>query len=232
MMKFLLDSASLEEVAELVAAYPIDGVTSNPSIIKAEGAIDFFPHFRSLRAEIGAARTLHIQVLARPADAIIAEAKRILENIDRDVYIKVPTTEEGLKAIRLLRREGVKVTATGIYGKTQAMLAIVAGANYIAPYFNRMANLDIDPAETIGTLRGLIDRDRYSCQIVAASFKNLAQVNTALAAGAHAVTLQPSLLRSAVNSAPIDEAVAGFEADWFATFGTRALPEGATSTGR
>lgn len=223
-MKFLLDSASIQDVAEVVSAYPVAGVTSNPSIIKAEGAIDFYPHFRRLREEIGWQRTLHIQVLGRFAEEMVSEAQLILENVDTAVFIKVPTTEEGLKAIRRLRNDGVNVTATAIYGRTQAMLAVAAGANYIAPYFNRMANLDIDPLSTIGALRRLIDRDRYDCQIVAASFKNLAQVNGAFEAGAHAVTLAPHLLRSAVSSANIADAVAGFEADWLDTFGTNQLP--------
>lgn len=222
-MKFLLDSANLGQISKLISTYPIEGVTTNPSIIKAEGRIDFFPHFRALRERIGAGRTLHIQVLATSAEMIVAEAQLILEQVDRDVFIKVPTTEPGLQAIQTLRGAGVKVTATAIYSKTQAMLAIAAGANYVAPYFNRMVNLDVDATATISGLRNLIDRDNYSCEIVAASFKNLAQVTAALEAGAHAVTVQPELLRSALTNPSIDSAVSGFAADWRETFGAEGL---------
>ena len=138
-MEILFDTANLADIEEMTPLYPVSGVTTNPTIIKAEGRIDLYPHLRRIREIIGPDRTLHVQVLAQDADGIVADAHRLLDQIDGKVYAKIPTTEQGIKAIRLLKNEGIGVTATAIYSKTQGMLAIAAGADYIAPYFNRMA---------------------------------------------------------------------------------------------
>ena len=109
-MEFLFDSANLEAIKKYSEIYPITGVTSNPSIIKKEGKIDFFRHFREIRNLIGMERSLHIQVTGREADTMIREGKAILANVDEKVFIKIPTTEEGLKAMRALKAEGAGIT--------------------------------------------------------------------------------------------------------------------------
>ncbi|MFT4108797.1 fructose-6-phosphate aldolase [Propionicimonas sp.] len=223
-MEILFDTANLAAIEEMTPLYPVAGVTTNPTIIKAEGRIDFYPHFRRIREIIGPDRTLHIQVLAQDADGIVADAHRLREEIDGRVYAKIPTTEQGIRAMRLLKDEGVGVTATAIYSKTQGMLAVAAGADYIAPYFNRMESLDIDTSATIKSLAKFIDRHGADCRIMAASFKNVAQVSAAFEAGAAAVTLHPDLLRAALSSPDITQAVDAFTQDWFDTFGTTTLP--------
>jgi TalC/MipB family fructose-6-phosphate aldolase len=223
-MEILFDTANLADIEKMAPIYPVAGVTTNPTIIKAEGRIDFYNHFRRIREIIGRERTLHVQVLAQDADGIIADAHRLLEMIDEDVYAKIPTTEQGIKAMRMLREEGIRVTATAIYSKTQGILAIAAGANYIAPYFNRMESLDIDTVATIKSLSKFIDRHGADCKVMAASFKNVAQVSAAFEAGAQAVTLPPQLLRAALSTPDVNQAVATFADDWHATFGTDCLP--------
>lgn len=223
-MEILFDTANLADIEQMTPMYPMSGVTTNPTIIKAEGRIDFYPHFRQIRQAIGPDRTLHIQVLAQDADGIIADAHRLLEMVDDRVFVKIPTTEQGIKAMRLLREEGIGVTATAIYSKTQGILAIAAGANYIAPYFNRMESLDIDTVATIKSLARFIDRHGASCKIMAASFKNVAQVSAAFEAGAQAVTLAPQLLRAALGASEVTQAVNAFANDWHDTFGTDSLP--------
>ncbi|MGC3995809.1 MAG: fructose-6-phosphate aldolase [Propionicimonas sp.] len=223
-MEILFDTANLAAIEEMTPLYPVAGVTTNPTIIKAEGRIDFYAHFRRIREIIGPDRTLHIQVLAQDADGIVADAHRLLAEIDGSVYAKIPTTEQGIRAMRLLKDEGVGVTATAIYSKTQGMLAVAAGADYIAPYFNRMESLDIDTSATIKSLAKFIDRHGADCKIMAASFKNVAQVSAAFEAGAAAVTLHPDLLRAALSSPDITQAVDAFAQDWFDTFGTTTLP--------
>ena len=127
-MKYLLDTANLEAIRKYTEYFPVAGVTSNPSIVKREGNIDFFAHMRNIRRVIGKESSLHIQVVAEDAEGMIQDAKRILKEVDEDVYIKVPVTMEGMKAIRLLKAENINVTATAIYTKTQGFLAIAAGA--------------------------------------------------------------------------------------------------------
>ena len=223
-MEILFDTANLAAIEEMTPFYPVSGVTTNPSILKAEGRLDFYDHFHRIREIIGAGRTLHIQVLAQDAHGIVADAHRLIEKVDANVFAKVPTTEQGIKAMRILKDEGIGVTATAIYSKTQGMLAIAAGANYVAPYFNRMESLDIDTSATIKSLAKFISRHEADCKIMAASFKNVAQVSAAFEAGADAVTLHPSLLRAALASPDIVSAVAAFADDWFDTYGTTHLP--------
>ncbi len=223
-MEILFDTANLAQLAEMTPLYPVAGVTTNPTIIKAEGRIDLYPHFRKIRQIIGPDRTLHIQVLAQDADGIVADAHRLLDQVDGKVYAKIPTTEQGIRAMRLLKEQGIGVTATAIYSKTQGMLAIAAGADYIAPYFNRMESLDIDTSATIKSLARFIDRHSASCKIMAASFKNVAQVSAAFEAGAAAVTVPPALLRAALGAPDVTEAVSTFTSDWYQTFGTTQLP--------
>lgn len=223
-MEILFDTANLEAIETMSPIYPISGVTTNPTIIKAEGRIDFYPHFRRIRSIIGRERTLHVQILARESDGIIADAHRLLDQIDENVYVKIPTNEQGLKAMRALKSEGVNVTATAIYSKTQGILAIAAGADYIAPYFNRMESLDIDTSATIKSLAKFIDRHGASCKIMVASFKNVAQVSAAFEAGAAAVTLPPALLRASLAAPDVTQAVNAFAEDWYDTFGIDTLP--------
>lgn len=223
-MELLFDTADLAAIEEMTPLYPMSGVTSNPTIIKAEGQIDFYAHFRRIREIIGPDRSLHVQVLARTAEGILDDAHRLQEMIDPDVYVKIPTTEQGIRAITLLKEEGANVTATAIYSKAQGMLAVAAGADYVAPYFNRMESLDIDTSSTIKSLAKFIDRHDSDTRIMAASFKNVAQVSAAFEAGAYAVTLHPSLLRAALSTPDVRQAVDTFAQDWFDTFGTDRLP--------
>lgn len=218
-MEFLFDTANLDDIKRYHEIYPITGVTSNPSIIKKEGKIDFFAHFKKIRAIIGIERSLHVQITADDFDTMLKEADAILTTIDDKVYIKIPTTEEGLRAMRTLKQQGVGVTATAIYTKIQAYLAMEAEADFIAPYYNRMENMDICAEDSIACMARQIALGGYQTKILAASFKNVAQVNAAFAAGAHTATLAPELLHEALNMAAIGKAVTDFKNDWINTFG-------------
>ncbi len=224
-MEFLLDTANLAEIKKYVAIAPIAGVTSNPTIVKKEGQIDFFNHMKAIRDIIGLDKTLHVQVVAQDVAGIVADAHAILANIDKKVYVKVPVNENGLAAIKLLKKEGVKITATAVYTKFQAYLAVAAGADYIAPYFNRMENLNINPVDLITELAREIERTGSTTKILAASFKNVGQVNAALEAGAQASTFGVDVLASALAMPSINKAVVDFAADWETSFG-----EGTTIT--
>ena len=216
-MDILFDTANLDDIERLTPIYPVTGVTTNPTILKAEGRVDFYAHFRRIREIIGPDRTLHVQVLAKDTRGMINDAHKLLDRIDDKVYPKIPTTEAGIAAMRHLKAEGVRVTATAIYSKTQGFLAIATGVDYLAPYYNRMQSLDI--------LAGFIRRFDAPSKIMAASFKNVSQVSHALEAGADAVTLSPKLLRVALSAPGIEAAVDTFIDDWEKVYGTRSLPD-------
>jgi transaldolase len=213
-MEYMLDTANLEQVSQCLACFPIAGVTTNPTILKEEGKIALRERLLALRRLCGSERSLHVQLLARKCEVMLMEAEAVYDLLGENTYVKIPVTEEGLKAIAILKRQGKPVTATAVYYLSQALLAVAAGAEYVAPYCNRMENNDIDFRRVIESTRTLIDRDGYATKIVAASFKNSAQVNDALVSGAHAVTLAPSLLRTTLVSPLVESAVLGFENDF------------------
>jgi TalC/MipB family fructose-6-phosphate aldolase len=215
----MLDSANLEAIARCVDALPLAGVTGNPSILKKEGKIDFFPRLQKIRGIIGADRSLHVQVVAPDAERMVREAETILEKIDDRVFIKIPCTEEGFRAMGMLKRRGVRITATAIYTRLQGLLAAARGADYIALYYNRMKNMDIDADRSIAALREALDREAMPSRILAASFRTMAQVTDALAAGAHGVTVPETILSDALGLGIIQTAVEDFRRDWIAVQG-------------
>jgi TalC/MipB family fructose-6-phosphate aldolase len=221
----MLDSASLESIARCVEAFPIAGVTGNPSIFRKEGKLDFFSHLRKIRGIIGPARSLHVQVVAPDAALMVREAETILRNIDDGVFIKIPCTEEGFKAMGILGNRGVRITATAIYTRLQGLMAAARGAEYIALYYNRMKNMDIDADCSIGKLRETLDREAMPSRILAASFRTMAQITDAISAGAHGVTVTENILRDAFDLRIIQTAVEDFRKDWTAMHGDVSIAD-------
>ena len=224
-MKYLIDSANLDEIRALSEYLPIAGVTSNPSIVKKEGSVPFFAHMREIRSIIGNLRPLHIQVTATDYDGMMRDAEAVFRHVDEKVFIKVPVDFEGVKVIKALRRQGANVTATAVYGMDQAFMALEAGADCIAPYYNRMEALGVDAASVIGNIAGIIAHYGYETEILAASFKQPAQIDRAILAGAHSVTVAPDVLRDIFAKQVVADAVQAFSDDWTGLYGGKTLAE-------
>ena len=224
-MKYLIDSANLDEIRALSEYLPIAGVTSNPSIVKKEGSVPFFVHMREIRSIIGNLRPLHIQVTATDYDGMMRDAEAVFRHVDEKVFIKVPVDFEGVKVIKALRRQGANVTATAVYGMDQAFMALEAGADCIAPYYNRMEALGVDAASVIGNIAGIIAHYGYETEILAASFKQPAQIDRAILAGAHSVTVAPDVLRGIFAKQVVADAVQAFSDDWTGLYGGKTLAE-------
>jgi len=126
MMKFIIDDADIVKIKELYSTYVVDGVTTNPSILAKCGRQPY-EVLTEIRQFIGAEAELHVQVIAADADGMVRDGHRIVEVLGRNTYVKVPTTKEGLKAMKALHSEGIHVTATAIYTQMQAYLAAKAG---------------------------------------------------------------------------------------------------------
>ena len=218
-MEFIIDTVDLEEIKDAIEHMPITGVTSNPSIVKATSPKNFFEHMKEVRKIIGKDRSLHVQVISKDCDEIVNEGHRILEEIDDQVYIKVPVSYEGIKAIKILKAEGHNVTATAVYDLMQAYMALAAKADYIAPYVNRIGNLGSDPYELINELSNRIVMDNYECKILAASFKGLQQIRDAFNAGAQSVTAPVVVLKQIFANPNIEKAVNDFNNDWYDVYG-------------
>ena len=224
-MKYLIDSANLDEIRALSEYLPIAGVTGNPSIVKKEGSVPFFAHMREIRSIIGNLRPLHIQVTATDYDGMMRDAEAVFRHVDEKVFIKVPVDFEGVKVIKALRRQGANVTATAVYGMDQAFMALEAGADCIAPYYNRMEALGVDAASVIGNIAGIIAHYGYETEILAASFKQPGQIDRAILAGAHSVTVAPDVLRGIFAKQVVADAVQAFSDDWTGLYGGKTLAE-------
>ena len=174
---------------------------------------------REIRRIIGSERSLHIQVISKDCDEMVKEAHRILEEVDKYVYIKVPVSYEGVKAIKALKKEGINVTATAVYDLMQAYMALAAGSDYIAPYVNRIGNLGGDPFELISELQNRIETDCYDCKILAASFKGVQQIKDAFNHGAETITAPVGILKQIFLNPNIEKAVDDFNSDWYKMYG-------------
>jgi TalC/MipB family fructose-6-phosphate aldolase len=221
----MLDSANLKAIERCVETFPLAGVTSNPSILKKEGTVQFFNHLKKIRGIIGPDRSLHVQVVAPDAASMVREAEAIIAKIDDQVYIKIPSSIEGIKAMGILAGRGIRITATAIYTRLQGLMAAARGSAYIALYYNRMQNMDIDPNRSIETLRKTLDREAIPARILAASFRTPAQVAEALASGAHSVTVTEDILNDAFGLGLIKTAVEDFHRDWAAVQGDVSITE-------
>ncbi|XJS10907.1 fructose-6-phosphate aldolase [Aerococcaceae bacterium WGS1372] len=213
-MKLIIDSANIKKIEDYLTYLPVDGVTTNPSILKKEGNIDFVTHMKEIRELIGQDKSLHIQTIASDYEGILRDAKRIIELIDKDVYIKIPVSKDGLKAIKQLKSEGYNITATAIYSEVQALLAKELGADYLAPYVNRMSNLNTNPYEVIKNVSQNIVETQSVTRILAASFRNIDQVLEAVRAGAAHVTVGTEVVDTFLANANIEKAVNDFASDW------------------
>lgn len=222
-MEIILDTANLEDIRRYNDIYDITGITSNPTILAKEKA-EFFPLLLEIRSIIGE-KQLHVQVAGSTCEEMLKEAEALTDRLGKDTYIKVPANEEGIKTMKVLKSRGNRVTATAIYMPQQAMLAASVGADYVAPYFNRMNNMNVDSKKAIGDMAWLFEHNQIQTKIVAASFKNTQQVMDALMAGAQAVTASPELYTQMVENPMIDSAIAGFAADWEATYGDKRIYE-------
>ncbi|WP_057770480.1 fructose-6-phosphate aldolase [Lactobacillus selangorensis] len=224
-MEFLLDTINIDQIKKYQAIIPLSGITSNPTIVKKEAPADLFKHLNEIRQIIGPDAKMHVQVVGQTTDEMITDAHTILNQIDKNVYIKIPTNEAGLAAIKELKQEGIHITATAIYTKFQGYLAMAAGADYLAPYYNRMVNMNINADEVIFNLAQEIERNHYSSKILAASFHTVQQVNSALENGAQAVTMGADIMATALGVPAISAAVQDFTNDFEGVYG-----KGATMT--
>ena len=220
-MNYMLDTANLDAIAKAVDLYPLAGVTTNPSIIAKENR-PLREILLDIREIIGQERMLHAQVLGKTAAVMVQEANA-LRTIDENLIIKVPVTAEGMKAIRLLAADGVRVTATAILTPQQALMAAVAGAEFLAPYVNRLDNICGDGVKVTEEIVQLLDRYNLDSKVLAASFKNVQQVHDVAKVGAQSITVAPDVFDLLIQHPLTDSGVAGFVSDWESVYG-----EGAT----
>lgn len=217
-MKFFIDTVNLEDIKKYIKNYNIDGVTSNPTIISRNVQMDFFKLYDEIKNIIGN-KELHVQVSGTTWQQMVEDAVTITKEIDKNVYVKIPVNEEGIRAIKECKEKGINVTATAIYSSQQAILASFNGADYVAPYYNRINNLNVDSTKVISEISKIYASNDVKTEIIAASFKNTYQVMESLFAGANAVTVSVDLLSEITSNAIVENAVDTFRNDWVKVYG-------------
>lgn len=212
-MKLLIDDANIEKIKRIYEYYAVDGVTTNPSILAAEKR-NPYEVLKEIRTFIGEEAELHVQVVSTSADEMIKEGYKIVKELGKNTYIKIPTIPEGLKAMKKLSSEGYKITATAIYTPMQAFLAAKAGADYAAPYVNRIDNLGTNGIEVARKIHDIFKNNNFKTQILAASFKNSLQVLELCEYGVGASTVAPEIIEGLIKNTSISSAVDAFVDDF------------------
>jgi TalC/MipB family fructose-6-phosphate aldolase len=214
-MKLIIDDANVEKVKKVWELYPCDGVTTNPSIL-AKGGRKPYEVLTELRDIVGPDGELHVQVVSKDAEGMLEEAKVIREKLGANTFVKIPTTPQGLKAMKALSAQQVNITATAIYTPMQAFLAAKAGAKYAAPYINRIDNFGYDGVQVARDIQDIFDNNELDCNVLAASFKNSQQVLELTKYGIGAATIGTDVIEGLIKNKAIDAAIEVFNED-FAT---------------
>lgn len=212
-MLYLIDTANIEAIKECCKYYPVSGVTTNPTIVSREKT-DFRNLLYSIREIIGDNKMLHVQTTATEADDIVKEAEMIKNVVRGNFYLKIPITKEGLRATAICKDKGIGVTMTAIFTQQQALIAASAGADFVAPYINRLDNIVSDGVHVVEETVKIFKSYNIKTQILAASFKNVEQVHKVSLTGADAVTINPDLFGMLIYHPLTYYAIDDFTKDW------------------
>ncbi len=223
-MIYILDTANLEDIKHANEFYPIAGVTTNPSLVSKEKK-DFVELVTAIRDIIGEEKMLHVQTTATKAEDMVEEAKMLKALVGGEFYVKVPIGEEGLKATMMLKKEGIGVTMTAIFTPQQALIAAKAGADFVAPYVNRLDNISADGVQVVADIVRMFDVFGLDAKVLAASFKNTMQLQNVALVGGHSATISLDVLKAAISHPMTDAAIAGFEKDWKNTYGEKSVKD-------
>lgn len=222
-MEILLDTADLDVIRRYNDIYDITGVTTNPTIIAREKA-ELFPTLLKIRELIGD-KQLHVQVSSSESNEMLKEAQRITEVLGKNTYIKIPVVEEGIRAIKLLKEKDFNVTATVVFSLQQAAMAASVGADYVAPYFNRISDSFGSGEKVVSDIAKLFSIHGINTKILVASFRNSDQIMRSFLAGAHAVTAPPEYYTNMLKNPFVDEITARFSNDWRSLYGDKTICE-------
>lgn len=219
-MLYLLDTANADEIARLVDAYPVCGVTTNPAILGQEGA-EPARQLRLIRQAIGPQRMLHAQVTGKDAETMVREALALRDAVGESFYVKIPAVPEGLRAMPALKKEGLKVTATAIFDTSQALLFARAGADFVAPYVSRLDSIGADGVDIVEEIMHDFKEYGVTTGVLAASFRTADQIRRLAKHGITAVTVTPAFLEALLWHPMTDDAMRRFDAAWAKLTGGR-----------
>ncbi len=209
-MKIFIDTADLDEIRELASWGVIDGVTTNPTLVKRSGR-----SFKEIIDEIFTIvdGSISLEAVSTKADDIVKEARK-LSKIHKNVAVKIPMNPEGLKAVKILSKEGIETNVTLIFSANQALLAAKAGATYVSPFIGRLDDIGQEGMQIIEEIMDIFNNYDIETQVIVASIRHPIHVIEAGRLGAHIVTIPPSVIRKMVSHSLTDKGIESFLKDW------------------
>ena len=209
-MKFFIDTADVKEIREAESLGVLDGVTTNPTLVSKTGR-----PFRETIEEICSIvkGPVSAEVVSTDVEGIIKEGRE-LSKIAENIVVKVPLIKEGLKAVKVLTSEGIKVNVTLCFSSNQALLAAKAGGTYISPFVGRLDDKGHTGMEVIDEIRTIYDNYGFDTEIIVASIRNPLHVRDAALMGADIATIPFAVFNNIVKHPLTDEGLKQFLADW------------------
>ncbi|EEP97453.1 Fructose-6-phosphate aldolase 2 [Yersinia aldovae ATCC 35236] len=223
LMELYLDTADVAAVKRLARVLPLQGVTTNPSILAKAGK-PIWEVLPALRDALGGTGKLFAQVLASDSEQMVSEAMLLSQRVP-GLVIKIPATAEGLAAIKKLKTMSIPTLGTAVYGAGQGLLSALAGAEYVAPYVNRLDAQGGDGIAMVRELQQLLTLHAPGAKVLAASFRTPRQVLDCLLAGCQSVTIPVDVAEQFITTPAVKAAVEQFEQDWQGAFGTTILSQ-------
>ena len=208
-MKFFADTADVDAIRDLNDMGLLDGVTTNPSLVKKSGR-DIIEVTKEICSITDG--PVSAEVLATEAQAMIAEGRELAKIAD-NIAIKVPLTLDGLKACKVLAGEGHMVNVTLCFCANQALLAAKAGATFISPFVGRLDDISLDGMELISEIRQIYDNYGFETQILVASVRSVNHAKATALIGADVMTAPPAVIKAMANHPLTDKGLAGFLKD-------------------
>jgi fructose-6-phosphate aldolase 2 len=210
-MELLLDTADVDYIKQAIKFFPIDGITTNPSIIVKEKK-PYLALLKELDIVLNG-KQFHIQLTATTYEEMLAEAKAYKNIISSKLCIKIPVSKDGIRAIIQLKKEGFCITATAVTTLAQGLLAAKSGADYIAFYINRTSNSGINGNDIVKQLSYILERDKYHTMIIGASYKSVFQINESILKGCKSMTIPKELFDSFTYSSITNYSILKFDED-------------------
>lgn len=211
-MEFFLDTAIIDEVKEIADWGILDGVTTNPSLIKKSGR-----DFKQVVAEIAAlcSGPISAEVTALDAAGMIEEGLHLKAELPENVIIKIPCTPEGLKATKVLSSKGIGVNVTLIFSASQALMSAKAGAMYVSPFIGRIDDTGADGMDLIAEIMNTWDNYRdIETKVLAASIRHPMHMLQCMQMGVHTATMPTKIFKMLIKHPLTDKGIEGFMADW------------------
>lgn len=210
-MKFFIDTANMEEIREAYSLGFIDGVTTNPSLVAKEKNVTFEDRLKEITDLVPG--SVSAEVIALDAEGMIKEGRE-LAKIAPNITIKVPMTPEGLKAVSVFSKEGIKTNVTLIFSANQALLAARAGATYVSPFLGRLDDIGQNGLDLISTIADIFAIHGIETEIIAASIRHPMHVTEAALKGAHISTIPYKVIMQLFNHPLTEKGIEAFLKDW------------------